>query len=650
VVAAGARVEAGAAPLSTQLAAAGRGRGRLARLLRDLLATAPRVDPGLAARLAAAARGRDRAGWALRRCAALMLEHLFWVCESAADEAVILSHLGPDASAIEAAGLRRRIARNARVHAGLRGPGTAPEALADFLHLAARDSRITLMRWLSTPEEVAGRIAGQVRNSRAVIQPLLEAPGIAAEAALALARLPEWERRIAQALACSPRAFWAPLEPGPEALEGDLVAFPAGTVVLTVQPPGSDLEIEIKRTGRPSPRPLAVVWERNGQPVPTSHRLDGGSYWDMLRFEAASAARLSTVWRALHGEEAPIARALAVKAVYALPDGGRELPVLDFFVQEAARNPREGAMARVVQAFCAEQDVEAPDLRDEMALASHFLLHAAPAQSVILGTSAHRLDKLAASLADPRSLAEDPGEARRLLADLLDETLGLFEPPEEPCSDPAAWLEAVFARPANRRRAEACHCAAAARLGALWGTFLALGVRSYGESLVGRNVGLKAVFRSEDWSVDLISMDHDNLRIAGPDDREIEPAAILVANVKDELALFGGPYKGAQVRGSLELLGDIYRADEAGRADARAGFFTAARAAFERSVAALEPGGAAAGLFAPAFLEELRRWRRAAARFLSGAPEAEQPPAWTAAIEKHAAFLRRHAAVWIGEE
>src|SRR6185295_16261825 len=103
------------------------------------------------------------------------------------------------------------------------------------------------------------------------------------------------------------------------------------------KPPGSDLEIEIKRAGRPNPRPLAVVWEREGVPVPPAHRLDGGNTWDMARWEAALAARLSAVWRALHGEEAPLALTLAVKSVQAVPDGERELPVLDFFTQEAAR-------------------------------------------------------------------------------------------------------------------------------------------------------------------------------------------------------------------------------------------------------------------------------------------------------------------------
>jgi hypothetical protein len=594
--------------------------GRTGLLLRELLATAPRVEPGLVARLVAAARGSGRADWPLRRCAALMLEHLFWVCDSPAGEALVLSHLGRDASAIDPVRLRRRVARNARVHARLRGSATTPEAVAEFVRLAERDSRLTLAPWLFTADEVADRITGRLRSSRAVIQPLPEVPEVAAEAERALAGLPEWERSIAAALAYDPRAFWVPLKPN--RLEGDLVAFPPETVVLTVNPPGSDLEIEIKRTGRPARRPLKVVWERDGKPVPPSHRLDGGSMWDLLRFEAVASARFSAIWRAIHGEEAPICRTVAVKAAYALPDGKRELPVLDYFRQEAARS----CMPRVVRAYCEEHEDDAPLLDGELALAARFLLHASPAQSVLVGTTAHRLDKVAAALRKPDAFP----------ADLLDEVLVLFETPEE------TGLDAVFSLPSNRRRADAYRRAAATRLGSLWGTFLALGVGSCGESLVSRNVGLKAVFRGGEWTVELISMDHDNLRIAARDDRTLDPAAVLEANVKDEIALFGGMYKGARVAGSLELVDEIYRADDARRAETRAELFAAARAAFVRSVDALEPGSAAAKMFSRAYLDELRQWRRAVTRFLSGG-RARYP-----VIEQHGDFLRRHAAIWLG--
>ncbi|HSS50386.1 MAG TPA: hypothetical protein VLX28_15725 [Thermoanaerobaculia bacterium] len=634
--------------MALRSAPAAGGREPLDAMLAELLATAPRVAPSFVARLAAVARGRSGRAlrdWPSRRCAALMLEHLFWGCESAADEAVILSHCAPAGSreAIDAGELRRRIARNARVHAGLRGPETPAAARTDFLHLAAQESRLALLRWLWTPGEVIDRVLSAMRSSRAMIQPLGELPWIAAEAARALAALPEWERAVAAALASARCAFWVPLEPG--AAGGDLVACPAGTVVLTVKPPGSDLEIEIKRAGRPHPRPLAVVWERDGVPVPPSHRLDAGSAWHMLRWEASSSARLSAVWRAIHGEEAPLSRVLAVKSVYALPDGGGEQPVLDYFIQEAA----QPALARVVKKVRAEWGEEPPVPAGDVALAARYLLQSSPAQSVVLGTSAHRLDKLAAALGPaaerPADLPVEPEAARRALADLLDEVLGVFAPPAARFTSPAAWLDAAFA--ANRPWADACHREAARRLGALWGTFLALGICSSGESLVGRNVGIKAVFRAGEWRAELIAMDHDNLCIAW-DHQELDPAALLVSNVKDEIALLGGPYKGAQVRGSLDLLGDLYRAGEAGRQAARAGFCAAARETFVRSVAALEPGGGAAGLFHPAYLADLALWRRAVRQHLAhGAVPAR--PEWGPTLRRYAPFLRRQAAIYLAD-
>lgn len=589
----------------------------------DASLTDPGTDP---ARLAALARGRGGENWALRRRAALMLEHLFWISETPSEEAAVLAHAGV---AVDPGWLRRRIARNARIHAALRDG--APGALEDFFDLAGRESRLGLAPWLFPAEEVAARIAGRMRSSRAAIQPIAEVPEYAAESARVLAGLPEWERAFASMLACSPLVYWAAVET--EA--GDLVATPPGTVVLTVNPPGSDLEIEIKRTGRPAPRPLAVVYERDGQHVPPSHRLDGGTTWNILRFEAIAATRLSVVWRAIHGEEAPICRTIAVKIAETLPDGARELPVHDYFLEEAARDPREdGAMAMAVRAFCAEELDSAPV--ESGALASRLLLHAAPCQSVIVGTTAWRLDRVAKALGNPGSV--------RLAAELLDEVFGVFEPPAARVEDPTEWLDAVFARPANAHRAAELHRSAAARLGSLWGTFFALGLCSFGESVVGRNVGLKAVFRAGAWTAELISMDHDNLRIAGTYDTSFEPALTLVANMKDEIALFGGMYKGAPVRGSLELLDDIYRADEAGRAAARARFHAAARTHFERAAAATEPGGAADRLFAPALLDQLRRWRGDVIAFLSGSP------ARHSLIEQFAGFLRRHAAVWIGAD
>ena len=63
----------------------------------------------------------------------------------------------------------------------------------------------------------------------------------------------------------------------PATVINSLIQYPIGTVVLTVKPPGSCYEFEIKRAGAPGPLPISAVFERNGQHVPPAHRLHAAS-------------------------------------------------------------------------------------------------------------------------------------------------------------------------------------------------------------------------------------------------------------------------------------------------------------------------------------------------------------------------------------
>jgi hypothetical protein len=142
-----------------------------------------------------------------------------------------------------------------------------------------------------------------------------------------------------------------------------LVAQPPGTVVLTIKPPASCVEIEIKRAGRVRARPLAI----NRHPVAPSHRLDGGSMYRHLAFEAKNSAFLARVYREIHGVEAPICRTVSIAKVPMLKS-------LD------------------------------------------------PAQAVQIGTTSFRLAVLARSL-------RRPGAPRRDIDLLFDEILPRYEPP-----------------------------------------------------------------------------------------------------------------------------------------------------------------------------------------------------------------------------
>src|SRR6185436_6605059 len=113
-----------------------------------------------------------------------------------------------------------------------------------------------------------------------------------------------YEADILRRLCDGRRIYWVSPRCGSE-LNG-MVEYPLGSAVVVIKPPGSDLEIEIKRTGMRGPRLLQVITERgNGTAAPISHRLLGGSLGWLASREAAAAAVLSTIFALVHGREDP---------------------------------------------------------------------------------------------------------------------------------------------------------------------------------------------------------------------------------------------------------------------------------------------------------------------------------------------------------
>ena len=92
-----------------------------------------------------------------------------------------------------------------------------------------------------------------------------------------------------------------------------LVEYPLGSVVLVIKPPGSDVEIEIKRAGIRGPRPFDVKIWRNGKRVPRSHHLQGGSMVHLLQWESCQSGFFSRVYRQVHGEDLDAVFNLSVK-------------------------------------------------------------------------------------------------------------------------------------------------------------------------------------------------------------------------------------------------------------------------------------------------------------------------------------------------
>ncbi len=158
--------------------------------------------------------------------------------------------------------------------------------MRDFISLSRYECKISVARYLFTPEEVVERIIGQLRTSKGVPDLDRAQPShISDDVAHTLELLPRYEAEILRRLSSAPIIYWVAEATSSEI--NSLVEYPLTTVVLVVKPPGSALEFEIKRAGRRRGPALGVVYERNGSIVPPPHRLDGGSMLSFLRHEAS---------------------------------------------------------------------------------------------------------------------------------------------------------------------------------------------------------------------------------------------------------------------------------------------------------------------------------------------------------------------------
>jgi len=331
------------------------------------------------------------------------------------------------------------LARNRRIHrlASRRDD----EAFDDFVAFAKHECRLLCAREFFSADEVIARIEERVRCDRG--EPDLAPHGqFRAEAKRAVAALPAMERAIVEHFA--KEVHWVSART-PTAINA-LVAQPPGTIVLTIKPPGSSVEIEIKRAGRVRARPLAI----NRRPPAPSHRLDGGSMYRYLVFEAKNSAFLAKIYRLIHGVEAPICRTVSIHKV----------PMLKSLK---------------------------------------------PAQAVQVGTTSFRLDVVARAL-------RRPGAPRHDIDLIFDEILPRYEPPRVRRRSHAQYVAAAFE--ANRARADKTFVDLHAQIGTFWGTLLGMRGYSEGESFVCRNAGLRNVWDGKRWRVRIIFMDHDALSFA----------------------------------------------------------------------------------------------------------------------------------------
>lgn len=523
-------------------------------------------------------------------------------------------------------------------------------------------SRLVTARHLIAPEDVVAEIRRRLVASRGNRRLVRDPRGLADdEAERALRDLPEYERRIAWGLLRDQAVFWSPAGGMLDAEHpefDDLVEQPPGTVVVVVRPPASDLELELKRTGMAgrlgdAVKPLSVVQTR----VP-SHRLAGGSTVPALSFEAKASACLSVAFEQIHGTPAPVSRALGLRVVLTVPSHGGTVFLTDYFTRPELFGPGYGAMRSALHGLV-DEDVVA---QGAFAATTAFLQRMPPAQVLLAGTSAWRLDRLAELLsrhtpqgfgvasgdgdevgptADP---AVDPG-----LKGLVALALGRYTAPTE-ASDPDQ-MGAILTVDENRARADAVYQRLMEQLGNVWGTVWGLGGHAQGESFVGRNVGLRRVQRGGRPEVELVFMDHDNLFFPGPELECPQSQASLSGWFKDELAILGGALRGRYLEGTAELLERIYRIGFVQRERGRRVLHRALVDAYHRSRAALRRNDAVRELFHPELAEHLDRRDEVLRLVSEGSPDgnrgAGSPGVGSPGdLDRFTGLLRRYASLF----
>jgi len=648
--------------------------------------------------LFAIARQRTATPWELRRLAVLMLEHQILKIkpDHAADFAFILTQLkltkssGRDTRIVNSVlqegysttdfhafipEFRARLGRLNRVHDKIKGRSTSSAALRDFIHVSRRHCKLSLARYLFTPQEIVDEILRHVEVTEGVKDqaPRHQPQGQDLDRTLRL--LPDFEANILKRLCETSDIYWVSAKTPSEI--NSLVEYPATTVVLVIKPPGSDIEFEIKRAGRKGGNSLSVVYARKGYTVPPSHRLDGGSMQWLLQYEATHAAKLGFIYRLVHHEEAPMATYPARTTVYSVPGTRGEVQILPYFTDPAlfGKNFAEmrAAMKRCVRAFNGEGNANLPKVPGELGLTAQFIGQVMPAQAILCGTSSFRLDKLAAYLAsdgDEKYFGTHLGirhtkeDARQLADELLEEILGEYHPPPVRYQSHAQYVTAAFAVAENRHRADHNYLVMAKQIAKFWGTLLAVGGSTRGESFVGRNVGLRSYWHKGEWKVKLIFMDHDAMVISGPADGQFYAKGALPNMTIDERYIWGRSNPRRFATSELGYLQALYQIGKEMDAQGQTIAHATLKEAYKKTQHQLLTNEKLKPLFSKAFIERLlvwdtlvegylqmngdksanTRWKRAMRRMLTAKGyRREAFASYTGTIEQHRDFLERYS-------
>jgi len=536
---------------------------------------------------------------------------------------------------------QRKLARLNRVHRRMHRHNIDAAAVRDFIALARRDCKLTLARYVFTPEEIVDRVLKQVRVSEGLTDVDVAQPRfVATELSHVWRSLPNFEARILRGLCEGTKIYW--VSDGTSSTINSLVEYPLSTVVLVVKPPGSHYEFELKRAGRRG-NPLNVVFTRNGNRVPASHRLDGGSMQWLLRYEANNGSKFSFIYRLIHGADAPLPGYVARNNVFSVPANGHQTPAFRYFTEPgvfgaAGFQDMRASMKASVEALKTEEGEFLPQVPGDMALTGEFLSHTTPSQAIVSGTSSFRLDKVATYLSADGAetyfkqwLQVDytNEDARQFADELLDEVLGVYSSPAVAYESYESYLQAALAVPENRQRADEIFLSLVKQIATVWGTLLGVRGHSRGESFVARNVGLRSVWEAGAWRVKLIFMDHDALSLPELEHGHFFAQNALPGILLDERHIWGRANPELFPGTLVGCLQRIYRTGAPVEKKARSLAKAELKAAYKKALCALSTNAKLRGFFSGVFLSRLFDWDQFVIGYLNGRDER-----WAAEMKK----------------
>lgn len=634
-----------------------------------VLARCGRYDRSIALQLINTAKGHSNESWPERLLAVILLENQLYhlSANDIAEFDLVLVHLelkpktgldvplrhslledGYSSLTLEIfiSEIKRRLGRLERIHKRLKADDWNLAVWHSLAQISREPCKLTLARYLFTPVEVADEIcksATLTQGARHTLSRAHDLPEFACAGDISDA--PAFEREILRHLCNGNNIYWV-AEQTSSGLNA-LVEYPQTSSVLVVKPPGSDREFEFKRAGTRGTRKLNIIYEKNGKHAPVSHRLHGGSLGWLGRRESGGSALFSKIYRLVHQKESPCSRTVAVSSIAGVPTPEGERHILDYLTDRDAFgndgfDEMRQALKECVNAFPVDTDMQPASYTGEKGETLQFIGQAQPQQAIIFGSSSFRLDRIALYLsnAGPEEyfrvgLQRDyqQEDAIRLADTVLEEILGTLCCPKESLPTYREYVQAAFALPENRKRADTVYLSLMTQIGECWGTLLAVRGYSDGESFVLRNVGLKSQWQNGNWQVRIIFMDHDDLAIAGRRFQHFWPLRAVPGMMRDQVHILGGPLSGDIIPGETGTLARIYRVSEELAAEGLATLKLVMRQAYDKTHSALKTNQELKELFFPEFIDRMGDFDYLVTSFLKADPA--QQNLWASEAEAY---------------